>query len=237
MATIYAENGETEKTVINEPAKTSLPSRPKITTLNGLKKHFSVQVTTAHGDVILLICCIISGLVDSTIYNAYGTFVSMQTVRSIHILHLYPICALVIVSRPDHGFLLCVLGQYNLPRSRWRHSPPHLETLRLGEILFIHCILLSRLLLLQPHLSSSITPPPVDAHRIFPPSITDHLGDRCDNTSRSRERKLDDDNWRHQLETTLTDSASVFPKCGPDCGQSCARVRGGANSGLDEYAA
>ncbi len=31
----------------------------------------------------MLICCLISGLVDSTIYNAYGTFVSMQTGNTI----------------------------------------------------------------------------------------------------------------------------------------------------------
>ena len=48
--------------------------------MDGLKKHLSVEVTTSHADILLLICCIISGLVDSTIYNAYGTFVSMQTV-------------------------------------------------------------------------------------------------------------------------------------------------------------
>ena len=104
MATIYAEDGDIEKAVINEPAKTSLPPVPKITTVNGLKKHFSVQVTTSHGDVVLLICCIISGLVDSTIYNAYGTFVSMQTVFTIHFLHLSPISALFIVSSLHHGF-------------------------------------------------------------------------------------------------------------------------------------
>lgn len=104
MPTISAEHSGIEKAVIDESAKPSLPSDGKRTTINGLKKHFSVQVTTTHGDVILFICCIISGLVDSTIYNAYGTFVSMQTVLTILFLHLRPISALLIVSNLHHGF-------------------------------------------------------------------------------------------------------------------------------------
>jgi len=53
-----------------------------------LKRHFSTEVSTNHADVLLLTCCLISGFVDSTIYNAYGTFVSMQTVisNSLHLL-------------------------------------------------------------------------------------------------------------------------------------------------------
>ena len=48
----------------------------------GLRKHLAVEITTSRGDIVLLICCTISGLVDSTIYNAFGTFVSMQTVTT-----------------------------------------------------------------------------------------------------------------------------------------------------------
>ena len=190
MATVCEEHSEIEKAIIPEPARTSSPPNPKPTTISGLKKHFSVEVTTAHGDVLLLICCIISGLVDSTIYNAYGTFVSMQTVFTLLFLHLRPFSTLIIVSRPAHRFLQSLLGQYNLPRPRRRHSPSHLETLRLGQILSIHRNLLSRLLLLQPHFPSSRTPPPLDTHRIFLPSNTDHLRDRCNNTRGSSERKL-----------------------------------------------
>ena len=191
MAAICEQNSEIEKAVNHEPARTSLPPSPETTTLNGLKKHFSVQVTTAHGDVLLLVCCIISGLVDSTIYNAYGTFVSMQTVLTIFSSCNPAISALLIVAHSDHSFLHNVLGQYNLPRSRRRNSPPHLETLRLGEIASLHCIILPRLLLLQPLLPSPIAPPSLDTHRIFPPSITDCLRDRCNNTGGSCERKLE----------------------------------------------
>ena len=44
-----------------------------------LRGHFTAEVTTDHADILLLSCCVISGMVDSTIYHAYGTFVSMQT--------------------------------------------------------------------------------------------------------------------------------------------------------------
>ena len=43
------------------------------------KKYFFAEVSTNHADILFLASCLISGLVDSTVYNAYGTFVSMQT--------------------------------------------------------------------------------------------------------------------------------------------------------------
>ena len=67
--------------------------------LEVLRKHFDVEVSTNHADLLLLACCLISGFVDSTLYNgilsiwpvhrrtkltmnlAYNTFVSMQTGR------------------------------------------------------------------------------------------------------------------------------------------------------------
>ena len=57
-------------------------NNPKPSSMIGLTKYLAAEVTTSRGDIVLLICCIISGLVDSTIYNAFGTFVSMQTVIS-----------------------------------------------------------------------------------------------------------------------------------------------------------
>ena len=41
--------------------------------------HLTAEISPDHTDILLLICCFISGLVDSTIYAAFGTFVSMQT--------------------------------------------------------------------------------------------------------------------------------------------------------------
>lgn len=61
-----------------------LPSEKNINSANvGMAKrcktYLATEVSTSHADVLLIACCFISGLVDSTIYNAYGTFVSMQT--------------------------------------------------------------------------------------------------------------------------------------------------------------
>ena len=41
--------------------------------------HLTAELSPDHTDILLLMCCFISGLVDSTIYDAFGTFVSMQT--------------------------------------------------------------------------------------------------------------------------------------------------------------
>ena len=55
------------------------PQRP----LFHLGSHLRTEISTVHTDTLLLICCLISGFVDSTIFNAYGTFVSMQTGNTI----------------------------------------------------------------------------------------------------------------------------------------------------------
>ena len=65
------------------PADKSTRVEPSTTPLRRLQTHLSTEVTPAHADLLLLSCCLISGLVDSTIYNAYGTFVSMQTGNTI----------------------------------------------------------------------------------------------------------------------------------------------------------
>lgn len=70
--------------------------------LKRLRNYLFVEVTASHADILLLICCIISGLVDSTIYNAYGTFVSMQTVSTLPFLRLTPLFFLLCV-RLDHS--------------------------------------------------------------------------------------------------------------------------------------
>ncbi|RAQ61613.1 DUF1275 domain protein [Aspergillus flavus] len=46
---------------------------------------FKAEVQPKHADVLLFACCLCSGLVDSTLYNAYNTFVSMQTGNTIFV--------------------------------------------------------------------------------------------------------------------------------------------------------
>ncbi|OQD72996.1 hypothetical protein PENDEC_c017G03641 [Penicillium decumbens] len=43
------------------------------------------EVQSRHADLLLFTCCLTSGLIDSTIYDAYTTFVSMQTGNTIFI--------------------------------------------------------------------------------------------------------------------------------------------------------
>ncbi|KAL8727034.1 MAG: hypothetical protein Q9166_006332 [cf. Caloplaca sp. 2 TL-2023] len=58
-------------------------SQPPQTLLQRCRTHLTAEISTAHADILFLWCCFISGLVDSTIYNAFGTFVSMQTGNTI----------------------------------------------------------------------------------------------------------------------------------------------------------
>ncbi|KAL9009912.1 MAG: hypothetical protein Q9173_005098 [Seirophora scorigena] len=58
-------------------------SKPSQTLLHRGQLYFNAEVSTAHADILFLCCCFISGLVDSTIYHAFGTFVSMQTGNTI----------------------------------------------------------------------------------------------------------------------------------------------------------
>ena len=68
------ERGESPRLKDQKPTKRKRPGF--ITRLRG---HLNEDVSTSHADILMLTCCLVSGLVDSTIYNAYGTFVSMQT--------------------------------------------------------------------------------------------------------------------------------------------------------------
>ncbi|KAA8570790.1 hypothetical protein EYC84_000182 [Monilinia fructicola] len=50
-----------------------------------VRKHFAQEVSTDHADILMLICCLITGFLDSTLYNAFKTFVSMQTGNTIFV--------------------------------------------------------------------------------------------------------------------------------------------------------
>ncbi|KAL8864391.1 MAG: hypothetical protein Q9174_007372, partial [Haloplaca sp. 1 TL-2023] len=69
----------------NEPDLEDHDLSQKPIAANSFVTYFSTNIKTAHTDILMLLCCFISGLVDSTIYNAYGTFVSMQTGNTIFV--------------------------------------------------------------------------------------------------------------------------------------------------------
>ena len=168
----------------NKSANPSPSSKPRPNSLQSLKNHLTVEVATAHADILLLTCCIISGLVDSTIYHAYGTFVSMQTV--LPSLQTLPPSILL---HCDHSCSYRLQGQYNFPWPWWFHPTRHLQALRLGQILPLHHLLLSRLLRLQLLLSSPHATPPLNARRLLPHPITLHFSDRRHYSSGSCQRK------------------------------------------------
>ncbi|KAL8699679.1 MAG: hypothetical protein Q9201_005864 [Fulgogasparrea decipioides] len=66
-----------EEATMSAPEDDGLKRKP--TAAANLRAYFGANISTNHADLLMLSCCFISGLVDSTIYNAYGTFVSMQT--------------------------------------------------------------------------------------------------------------------------------------------------------------
>jgi hypothetical protein len=61
----------------NVNGNNSSPPGPS-TTLQKVKSHLSADVSTRWADLVLMVCFMVSGLVDSCAYNAYSCFVSMQ---------------------------------------------------------------------------------------------------------------------------------------------------------------
>lgn len=62
-------------------------------------RRWEEELSNNHADILLLLCCLVSGLVDSTIYNAYGTFVSMQTGLPFLSTQSKPDCKIQTISR------------------------------------------------------------------------------------------------------------------------------------------
>ncbi|TVY64316.1 hypothetical protein LSUE1_G009247 [Lachnellula suecica] len=46
-------------------------------------KHLQTEITLEHADIPIIACCLVSGLCDSSAYNAWSCFVSMQTGNTI----------------------------------------------------------------------------------------------------------------------------------------------------------
>jgi hypothetical protein len=44
--------------------------------------HLKTEISLDHADIPIIACCLVSGLCDSSAYNAWTCFVSMQTGRS-----------------------------------------------------------------------------------------------------------------------------------------------------------
>ncbi|KAH6876387.1 hypothetical protein B0T10DRAFT_497928 [Thelonectria olida] len=51
----------------------------------GSSQRWTVDIDTRWGDILLLVCFLVAGLVDSAAFNMYGCFVSMQTGNTIFV--------------------------------------------------------------------------------------------------------------------------------------------------------
>ncbi|KAI1865424.1 uncharacterized protein JN550_008472 [Neoarthrinium moseri] len=60
-------------------------TKETLTLKERLVGHLSAEVEANSGHFPLLVCCFVTGLTDGTLYNAYGTFVSMQTGNTIFV--------------------------------------------------------------------------------------------------------------------------------------------------------
>ncbi|OQE93675.1 hypothetical protein PENNAL_c0005G08635 [Penicillium nalgiovense] len=95
-------------------------------TFGGLSTSLKAELEPQHADLLLFACCLISGLVDSTIYRAYNTFVSMQTGNTI--------------------FVGLGTSHQNLRRYGWARSVTSIGCFTLGSFLFarLHRVLGTR---------------------------------------------------------------------------------------------
>lgn len=129
-------------------------------------RYFQVNVTTRNADVLLLTCCLISGLTDSAIYagmpawffaqlhptSPFRTEILLNSIRDICINANW-----YVIDIPP-AFLtniwLCLLSpsinprQHRLRRARWLQWRNNQQTLWLGQIFHLNCLLRHRLPLL-----------------------------------------------------------------------------------------
>jgi hypothetical protein len=51
----------------------------KQSSLSSVRDHFEAELTESWGDLVLIVCCFITGLLDAAVFNVWSCFVSMQT--------------------------------------------------------------------------------------------------------------------------------------------------------------
>ncbi|RMJ18596.1 hypothetical protein CDV36_001701 [Fusarium kuroshium] len=60
-------------------------SKESVPTSSSISRRFTAEVDVRWGDILLLVCFFVAGLVDSAAFNLYGCFVSMQTGNTIFV--------------------------------------------------------------------------------------------------------------------------------------------------------
>ncbi|KAJ5143429.1 uncharacterized protein N7515_002216 [Penicillium bovifimosum] len=96
---------------------------PEKGALGGISSSLRAELEPKHAELLLYACCLTSGLVDSTIYRAYNTFVSMQTGNTV--------------------FVGLGTSHQNLRSYGWLRSATSIGTFILGSFVFsrIHSLL------------------------------------------------------------------------------------------------
>lgn len=61
------------------PTNEAPPSKQSDSSTSSVPTRWTEEVDPRWGDLVLLVCFLIAGLVDSAAFNMYGCFVSMQT--------------------------------------------------------------------------------------------------------------------------------------------------------------
>ncbi|PMD60948.1 uncharacterized protein K444DRAFT_527671 [Hyaloscypha bicolor E] len=58
-------------------------AKPRQTAWQSARSHLGNEISLSHADIPIIACCLVSGLCDSSAYNAWSCFVSMQTGNTI----------------------------------------------------------------------------------------------------------------------------------------------------------
>jgi hypothetical protein len=53
--------------------------KPALSNWHSALEYVKTEITLEHADIPVIACCLVSGLCDSSSYNAWSCFVSMQT--------------------------------------------------------------------------------------------------------------------------------------------------------------
>ena len=202
-----------------------------------LQTHLNEDVSTSHADILMLTCCLVSGLVDSTIYNAYGTFVSMQTGTSrlppvspsfVHALtFVYTSLTRTLQRRKHH-----------IPRPRRCHiaSPSsESQTLRLGQIPHLAFLLLSRLLVLLSLLTPLWSRPARYSHFLLPPPINPGIHFRRNRSSRGGGWGLGYHNERNPMEIRDPNRVTLVSVSRTDHRKQSSESKRDSKRGANEY--
>lgn len=65
------------------------PTKPR-SAVSRLRRLMTAEVSRSWADIVLLLCYVVTGLLDSASTQVWGAFVSMQTGESIQTLILWP---------------------------------------------------------------------------------------------------------------------------------------------------